>query len=214
MCGRYITPEEADLERHWQLTPSIAYRQIFNLAPSQLAPIIRHDKEGRTELASFRWGFQPTWAKRSWINARSETVFETRAFQSAARKRRCLVPTIGWYEWQGAKAPKQPYCFHLDGFRPFAFAGIWTARKIDGGWNHNFAILTGPAAPYLEHIHDRMPVLINPKCYEAWLSPATENPAALITEPYAPVSTYAVSTLVNKPENNGPECIVPIDTRS
>jgi putative SOS response-associated peptidase YedK len=207
MCGRYITPEESDLERHWQLTPKIGYRQRFNLAPSLLAPIVRHDSEGKPELVSFRWGFQPPWAKRSWINARSETVFQASAFKIAAQKRRCLVPAIGWYEWQGSKPPKQPYCHHLDGFRPFAFAGIWTAREINGGWSHNFAILTRPATKYLERIHDRMPVILDPKHYDAWLSPGTVEPATLIVEPTAPVSAYRVSTLVSRPENDGPECL-------
>jgi putative SOS response-associated peptidase YedK len=211
MCGRYITPDEADLERHWQLTPKVGYPQSFNVAPSQLAPIIRQDDEGARHIDLHAWGFQPTWAKRGWINARSENVFEARAFRSAATERRCLVPAIGWYEWQGEKVPKQPYCFHLGGMRPFSFAGIWTARRVDGGWSHNFAILTRPATSYLERIHNRMPLMLHPRHYGAWLSPDSENPAGLISEPFETVIAYRVSTVVNKPDNAGPECINPID---
>ena len=129
MCGRYITPEQGDIERHWDLVPATSYRQNFNTAPTQDAPVVFINDDGVRELRMFRWGFQPHWAKRAWINARSETLFESRAFAPAAKRRRCLVPAIGWYEWQGSKAPKQPYVFHVDGFRPFAFAGIWTARE-------------------------------------------------------------------------------------
>lgn len=210
MCGRYITPEEGDLERHWELTPAEGFRQNFNTAPSQLAPVIRLNADGELHLGQLQWGFQPPWSKRAWINARSETAFESRAFKSAALKRRCLVPAIGWYEWQGAKAPKQPWCFHLEGFRPFVFAGIWTAREIDDGWMQNFAILTRAAEPYLDSIHNRMPVLLSPQQYDDWLAGDAVTAAATIGQPFERISTYKVSSLVNKPQNNGPECIAPV----
>lgn len=210
MCGRYITPAEGDLERHWDLTPNEAYRQNFNTAPSQLAPVVRLGANGEPELYSFHWGFQPSWAKRAWINARSETAFDSKAFAAAAKKRRCLVPAIGWYEWQGSKPPKQPWCFHLDGFLPFAFAGIWTARDTDNGPDMNFAILTQAASDELAPIHNRMPVIVEPDNYMAWLSPDTDNPAQLIRPAASVVQTHKVSTLVNKPQNNGPECIAPL----
>jgi putative SOS response-associated peptidase YedK len=210
MCGRYITPAEGDIERHWDLAPNDAYRQNFNTAPSQLAPVIRLGANGKAELYSFHWGFQPAWARRAWINARSETAFDSKAFAAAARKRRCLVPAIGWYEWQGSKAPKQPWCFHLDGFTPFAFAGIWTARDTVAGPDMNFAILTHAASPDLAAIHNRMPVIVHPDDYAAWLSPETEMPAKLIGPPAGGVQTYNVSTFVNKPQNTGPECLVPV----
>jgi putative SOS response-associated peptidase YedK len=213
MCGRYITPEAGDIERHWDLVPGEAYRQNFNTAPTQSAPVIVYDDDGDLLLRQYRWGFQPHWARRAWINARSETLFESRAFAPAAKKRRCLVPAVGWYEWQGSKTPKQPYAFHVDGFQPFAFAGIWTAREEDET-PYNFAIITRAAVPSLTHLHNRMPVVLRRADEQAWLSPDT-TPAdaqALLGEPEQTFRAYKVSTLVNKPANNDARCIVPLES--
>ena len=211
MCGRYITPDQADIERHWSLSTGSGYRQNFNTAPTQTAPVI-YDDAGERKLAAFKWGFQPHWAKRAWINARSETLFESRAFAPAARRRRCLVPAVGWYEWHAGQTPKQPYVFHVDGFRPFAFAGIWTVREDDEREVRNFAILTRPALASLAHLHDRMPVVLRHDDENAWLSTDTsaEEAQALIGEPESPIRTYPVSTLVNKPANNDARCIRPL----
>ncbi|MGD8324498.1 MAG: SOS response-associated peptidase [Gammaproteobacteria bacterium] len=212
MCGRYITPEAGDIERHWDLVPADTYRQNFNTAPTQSAPVIRRDDDGNLVLHQFRWGFQPHWAKRAWVNARSETLFESRAFAPAAKTRRCLVPAVGWYEWQGSQAPKQPYVFHDRGFRPFAFAGIWTVREEESETVHNFAIVTRAAVPELARVHNRMPVLLRHADEDAWLSAETTPEAArsLLGEPEQSIRTYKVSTLVNKPANNDARCIVPL----
>ncbi len=179
-----------------------------------MGAVVRINPEGEKEAALFTWGFQPGWSKRAWINARSETAFESRAFAPAARKRRCLVAASGWYEWQGPKAPKQPYVFHLDGFRPFAFAGIWTARETDEGWAGSFAILTRPATDKLEWIHGRMPVVLDPEHYEAWIAPETSEAMAreIASDAFGEIETYAVSTYVNKPANNDAECIRLVET--
>jgi putative SOS response-associated peptidase YedK len=213
MCGRFLTPDEAAFERHWGLTAPPDYFPSFNMAPSQLAAIVRLDERSERIVELQTWGFQPSWAKRAWINARSETAFESKAFSRAARAARCLVPAIGWYEWQGSEAPKQPYVFHLDGFSPFAFAGIWTARETDGGSSRSFAILTGPAARELCAIHDRMPLIMSPEHYAAWLDPDTpaEKAKRLATSAHPSLKTYAVSTYVNKPANNDAECIRPLE---
>jgi len=210
MCGRYLTPEEADLERAFELSAPVDYRQSYNLAPSQLAPVIRPAAAGGRELALLVWGFQPHWARRGWINARSETLFSSRAFAPAARRHRCLVPALGWYEWQGAKPPRQPWLFHLDGFRPFAFAGIFTP----GGETtpESFAILTTDAAPALAEIHNRMPVVLNASDYDRWLSPDCDQPEAgdIIARCRGDLSVYKVSPYVNKPQNNDADCIRPL----
>lgn len=170
---------------------------------------MRLGESGEPEIELLDWGFQPTWAKRAWINARSETVFDSKAFAPAARKRRCLVPAIGWYEWQGARAPKQPYVLHLDGFVPFSFAGIWTARETEKGWRGNYAILTKQATESIRKIHGRMPVVLNLEFERKWLDPelTAAGAMAMLEESSAPVKTYAVSTFVNKPANNSAKCI-------
>lgn len=177
MCGRYITPDQAAIERHFALRTPAVFKPSFNVAPSQLAPVIRQDSEGKRHIDLLVWGYQPSWAKRAWINARAETAWSSSAFKTSALKRRCLVPAIGWYEWKGLRAPKQPYVLHLERFRPFAFAGIWTAIESRGiGWIRNFAIVTRPAEASIESIHDRMPAIVRSAEYDAWLDP--ETPAA------------------------------------
>jgi len=210
MCGRYLTPEQADLERAWDLAP-VDYRQSFNLAPSQLAPVVRSNEHGAFSMDLFVWGFKPHWAKRGWINARSETVFTSRAFAPAAKRHRCLVPALGWYEWQGAKPPKQPWLFHRDGFQPFAFAGIWTSTSEDE--TGTFAILTTEAAPDIAPIHNRMPVVLDDADYARWLASdcSEDEAAAIIGNNRADVAVYKVSSYVNKPANNDAACIRPLE---
>jgi len=211
MCGRYLTPDQAALEKYWGLECPPDYFASYNVAPSQLAPVVRTDREGRLEMRMLIWGYQPGWAKRAWINARAETVFTTKTFAPAAAKRRCLVPAMGWYEWQGENAPKQPFVFHLDGFAPFAFAGVWTARETPDGWLRSFAILTTEAAGALRAIHDRKPLVLERGDYDAWLSPSTpvDDVQRILGGDSAGISAYAVSSFVNKPENNDARCIQP-----
>jgi len=211
MCGRYLTPEESDLERAWGLSPPDGYIRSWNFAPSQLAPVLRPGAAGELSLDMLVWGFRPHWAKRAWINARSETVFSSRAFAESARHKRCLVPALGWYEWQGEKPPRQPWLFHFAGFRPFAFAGIWT----DGGADvePNFAILTTEAAPELAAIHGRMPVVLSDTDCGRWLADdcPKDEASAIIGNNRTDASAYKVSSHVNKPEHNDAGCISPAE---
>ena len=118
MCGRYITPDQAALEREWgELPRDIEYFPSYNFAPTMRGPVVvdaNQDtdkfKDRDRAVRLMTWGFQPHWAKRSWINARAETVFENRAFAKDARKHRCLVLAAGWYEWTGdPTAGSDPY---------------------------------------------------------------------------------------------------------
>jgi putative SOS response-associated peptidase YedK len=211
MCGRYLTPEESDLERAWDLSPADGYIRSWNFAPSQLAPIVRPHAGGGLGLDMLVWGFRPHWAKRAWINARSETVFSSRAFASAARRQRCLVPALGWYEWQGDKPPRQPWLFHFDGFAPFAFAGIWTDDGADGA--PGFAILTTEATPAIASIHGRMPVVLSGSDHARWLADdcSPDEASAIIGNNRTDPSVYKVSSYVNKPEHNDAGCIRPAE---
>lgn len=212
MCGRYLTPDQAAFERYWSIVAPPDFEQSYNVAPSQLAPVIRRNPEGIEVASLMVWGFRPAWAKRAWINARAETVFEARVFADAARRHRCLVPAMGWYEWQGAKAPKRPFVLHRDGFVPLAFAGIWTARKVDDVWERSFAILTRPALAEIGAIHDRMPAVLGPEAAWTWLRAdadvSTLNDA--LADAGCDIAVYPVSTLVNKPENDDASLISPV----
>ena len=222
MCGRFeinATPQE--LRDHFgQLLPAHGWEGFttfssYNVAPSLSVPVLRFSKRASENVIDrLVWGFRPQWAKRSWINARGDTLFQSTAFRESAKKRRCLVPATGWYEWQdtGGKR-KQPYYLHFD--RVFAFAGVWTARKVNGAdWEANFAIVTTDARGIAEQIHDRMPLVIHPRNYAAWIDPSTENPADLLA-PFddGRMEAYPVSTLVNDPKNDTPACINAVDVQ-
>jgi putative SOS response-associated peptidase YedK len=212
MCGRFLTPDEADFERHWQLAPPAAYRQSFNVAPSQLAAIVRMRSDGSRAAELYVWGFKPAWSARHWINARAETVFTSAAFSRSARGQRCLVPAAGWYEWQGERAPKQPFVHFRDGFEPIAFAGIFTSEKSRDEPIRSFAILTRPASAAIAHVHDRMPVVLAPAHYSLWLDPSTDRAELeqVLRAPPPEVLTRRISTRVNKPEHDDPSCIEPL----
>lgn len=212
MCGRYLTPDESDFERHWQLAAPAGYLRSFNVAPSRPAPIVRARRDGTRVAECFVWGFQPPWARRSWINARSETVFTANAFADSARRRRCLVAAAGWYEWQGERAPKQPFVHYRDGFAPIAFAGIWTPSGRHGEPAPSFAILTRAATPALARVHDRMPVVLDPADYGLWLAAdAAQHDLERVLAAAGPaIETRPVSTLVNKPANDDARCIEPL----
>ena len=211
MCGRYVSPDEAAYEREWSHIPRLTnIFQSFNVAPTQLAPIIRLNN-GERELDKVTWGFQPNWAKSHWINARSETVFEKRAFKASARRNRCLVLAAGWYEWSGNSTPKQPYYFTRVDDRSFAFAGIYTSREVPTGKRFTFAILTTAANELAAPIHHRMPVILHPRDYDTWLDTASEfeQLSSAIERPFDDglLQTYPVSRFVNRPGNDAPECI-------
>lgn len=171
MCGRYnlntnprslqdhFGPLITDTETHSGGIPG-SMLERFNIAPSQSAPVIRMRK-GEYSNDLMVWGFRPSWAKRGWINARVETVFTSGAFKRSAKSKRCLVPATGWYEWKGSTTPRQPYHLHFQDNRPFAFAGIWTARKTDQGWELSYAILTTEALGIVAGVHDRMPLVVH-----------------------------------------------------
>lgn len=218
MCGRYLTPDEAAFERHFAVPAPTGYFRSYNVAPSQPAPVVlidtRGESKGQRTAALITWGFKPAWAKRSWINARAETVFRSNAFAEAARGRRCLVAAAGWYEWQGDAAPKQPYVHHTPAFEPVAMAGIWTHAVENGERRRTFAILTRQAVPEVAWVHDRMPVVLAPEDYSAWLDPDTPRPElerVLAESRPDAIETRRVSTFVNKPANDDPRCIEPLD---
>jgi putative SOS response-associated peptidase YedK len=220
MCGRYVTPDQAAIERYFGRLPrDWKYLRSYNVAPRQATPVLvdvdkdpdKIEGRGRSVLPMM-WDFQPRWARRAWINARSETVFDNRPFMSAACRQRCVVPASGWYEWTGGSASRQPYYFQAADGTPLGFAGIWVWNR---GGQQTFAILTTAAYGAAKSIHDRMPLILSPLAYDCWLWPqsleidyraAAEYPADEIE-----LLTYPVSPAVNPARRDSPECINPID---
>ena len=173
------------------------------------------------ELAMLRWGLIPSWAKgasigNKMINARSETVAEKPSFRSAFHNRRCLVPADGFYEWRREGETKQPFRIGMKGGAAFAFAGLWESWQgiEDGSEIETFTILTAVANRKLRPIHPRMPVVVEPKSYQIWLDASPDNTEqalfVLLPFPDEPMAFYRVSSRVNSPRNDDPECVKPI----
>ena len=163
-----------------------------------------------------RWGLIPNWAKDakigySLINARADTVAEKPAFRSAFKRRRCLIPADGFYEWQatGTKV-KQPYFIRMMDQEPFAFAGLWEEWTPEGEEIQSCSIITTDPNELMKPIHNRMPAILSANDYTAWLDPE-ELPDTLkgLLHPYdlGQMEAYPVSTFVNRPINQGPKCI-------
>jgi putative SOS response-associated peptidase YedK len=223
MCGRFTlttTPEE--LARHFGLdeTPVLAPR--FNVAPSQaIATVSRTRETARPTLVLRRWGLLPSWAKdpkiaQRMINARAETLAEKPAFRAAFRKRRCLVPADGYYEWAArAGARKQPYHITLSGQRCFGIAGLWESwRDPAGGTLESCTLLTTQSHATLRAVHDRMPVIVDPVDYADWLDPAADADAVLerllASAASRPLELHPVGRRVNDPRYDGPACLEPM----
>lgn len=221
MCGRFalIVSGEAVAEQ-FQLaeTPFLAPR--YNIAPTQPVAAVRLSASGKErQLTHFHWGLIPSWAKDTkmgarLINARSETVADKPSFRSAFKRRRCLIPATGFYEWQQQDGRKQPMYIHAADGGLLALAGLWeTWHSPDGGEIESCTILTTEPNDLMAPIHNRMPVMIEPADYDLWLDPGDRPEDGLhLLRPYPPfkLAAYPVSTVVNSPQNDTPECVAPL----
>ena len=215
MCGRYsLTTAPEALRRLFNFTnlPNLAPR--YNIAPTQLAPVVRGADGGR-ELVMLRWGLVPSWAKdisigNKMINARAETVAEKPAFRGAFRHRRCLVPTDGFYEWRTEDGRKQPFRIGMKTGDAFALAGLWERwTSPENESVETFAILTTEANGKLHPIHHRMPVIVPPEGYAGWLDADADAVIPAPADP-EPMAFYRVGPRVNNVRNDDADCIVPL----
>ncbi|HEX5758616.1 MAG TPA: SOS response-associated peptidase [Thermoanaerobaculia bacterium] len=223
MCGRYTLSSPGDaLAEVFGLPKAPQLPLRFNIAPTQESAVVRAAAPGGgRRLDLLRWGLVPYWAEdkaigNRLINARAESAAEKPAFGESFRRRRCLVAADGFYEWKTLGRAKQPFLIRRPDRRPFAFAGLWSRwRPRDGGDPlETYAILTTAADERIGDLHDRMPVILDPGQFDLWLDPEVQDPARL-----APLlrggrggdlELVPVSTRVNKPENDGPDCIEPL----
>ena len=220
MCGRYLLAEDAELlaaQFNLEVTPR-GLRPRYNVAPSQPVPAVGAKAGGgKFGLVEMRWGFVPRFAKSPTdgprpINARSETAATSLAFRASFAARRCLLPASGFYEWRRDGKLKIPYCFRpRDGEPPLAFAALWDRwAGVDGEPLYSVAILTTSANGVMRPFHDRMPCLIPPEHYGAWLDP--EASRGVLAGLLAPadddwLAVTAASPLVNSAKSEGPECV-------
>lgn len=211
MCGRYALHSLVeDIQKHFGLFDDIRFQPGFNIAPSRMLPVARTG-EGRHELALCAWGLAPRWArdnlKHKPINARAETVAQKPFFRDAYRRRRCLVPVNGFYEWRRSGTRKQPFYFHLPDAPLFSLAGIWDRRDTPDGPNDTFAIITTSANDVMKPVHDRMPVVLSRDNYDRWVD---EGDADLLQPFTGAMECFPISTEVNSTSHDGPSLIKPL----
>jgi putative SOS response-associated peptidase YedK len=222
MCGRYaLRTSVPDLARRLGVDESAlpadaqATRARYNIAPTQAVLVLRRDGTTR-RLEAMRWGLVPSWSRGpdsryAMHNARIEGVAGKPAYRGPVRRRRCLVPADGWYEWQRIAGRKQPWLIHRADDAPFCFAGLWDEWQGESGALRSCSILTAPATGPLAELHPRMPVIAPPGAWDAWLDPAGIEADAVLAalDPAHPprlIST-PVGSHVNNARNDDPRCV-------
>ena len=220
MCGRFtLTADVNELQNAfpWLNIPE-GLMPRFNIAPSQPVAVVPND--GKNQLDYFLWGLIPSWAKdpsagNRMINARAETLAEKPSYRAAFRRRRCLILADGFYEWRATSGKsKTPMFIRLASGNPFAFAGLWEIWNAkDGSTIFSTTIVTTEPNPFMEPIHNRMPVILPEDSYTQWIDPGEADPTRLtkLLIPYpGEMTAYPVSTQVNNPRNEDPDIILPV----
>ncbi len=229
MCGRaYQTYTEDELYVRYIHESSkrrpLGLRPNYNLAPTQLSPIVLIEKDVLT-IRPLRWGLVPFWAKDvksaakySLINAKGEEIAEKRSYKAAFERRRCIVPVTGFYEWKReGEGPKRPFAIHSAQEPILSLAGVWEhwegrdgAASVD-----SFSIITTEANATMSRVHDRMPVILSPKNEAEWLDPSNHDLRSLqkLLKPASEklLEMHEISPLVNAPRNNRPEVLTPVE---
>ena len=228
MCGRYrLKAPPSEVGKQFDLDLRDNFPPRYNIAPTQPIALVRQGETSRKrEFALARWGFIPGWAKgdhlkrlatKPLINARAETAMEKPTFRSAFRRRRCLIPADGFYEWRAERDGKQPFAIQQSDGAIFAFGGLWeTAHDPDGGEIDTAAILTVASGPDLRALHAREPVVIRREDFSLWLE-ADEREADALNTFMRPGkegswTCHPVSSDVGNVRNDGPGLIEPIRT--
>jgi putative SOS response-associated peptidase YedK len=220
MCGRYTLRSPGPLiARIFGLAADPGLAPRYNIAPSQAVAVVRQ-ADGERRLDMLRWGLVPSWARdpsmgNRMINARGETVHDKPAFRTAFRRRRCLVPADGFYEWQQQDHGKQPFYIRMREERPFAIAGLWEHwTGPDGEPLETCTLITTAPNELLAPIHDRMPVILPPAAWTTWLDPDNQDTellrALLLPYPANDMTAYPVGRRVNNPRSDDPECIAAV----
>lgn len=219
MCGRFAQysslPELKQLVKIDSVTCEVV--PCYNIAPTRRIAAIIHHEENR--LGMLNWGLVPFWAKDpsrapSLINARAETLAGKPSFRQAFKKRRCLIPADGFFEWKNETGRKQPWYFSLKTGGPFFFAGLWETWRGPQEEYHSCAIVTTTAGRSVRKIHPRMPVILKSEYCQSWIEPGLQDIDRLnrimqegqVQE----FNSYPVSTRVNSPAFDDPACIEPL----
>lgn len=222
MCGRYsLTHSAEEISTRFDVEAPADFGARYNVAPTQTMPVIRGKDNGDRQCAQMRWGLIPFWAEdekigNRMINACAETAAQKPSFRAAFRRRRCLVPADGFYEWVSKEGKKWPLRILFGEGELGAFAGLWERWSSEDEQRvvESYTILTTAAAPELESVHDRMPVWAPRDDWEAWLfdDEAAQQVLGSMIEgfPGQSLSYYPVSRELNRPTNDEPMLIEPI----
>lgn len=221
MCGRYRLTRADKLAEKFDIDPIEELSPRYNLAPTQMVAVVRQDPEQPERFGSrMKWGLIPFWAKDAsigykMINARAETVASKPAFRDALKKRRCLIPADGFYEWKKNGKTKTPFCFTMADDDIFAFAGIWDSwRNPEGKVIETCSIVTTTPNSLCADVHDRMPVILSGDAYDIWLDPGFQKTDAVcnVLKPLDAnlMRRYEVSSRVNLVKNDDPACAEPV----
>ncbi len=222
MCGRYVVAYDPEtLVSGFSVLRVPPFPKRWNVAPQSEVPVVHETREGERVVTLMRWGLLPHWARDPALghklnNARAEGVFDKPSFRQAIRRRRCLLPASGFYEWQAGPSGKQPYYIsRRDGF-PFAMAGLFEAWRAgeDQPWQLTCCVITTEPNALMAPIHDRMPVLLGRQDWDHWLARDRQDPAAiaplLVPCDPAEMQAWPVSRAVNRGSAEGEALVLPI----
>ncbi len=227
MCGRYVSPEQAAIERQWHVgrhnQPDLSepFAARYNVAPQQgnpanYVPAVRKTDDGELELVRLQWWLLPFWSKEprikySTFNARVETVAKAASFRDPLKRRRCIIPALGWYEWQELPSGNLPWYLHGANVEILAFAGLWDRWQGGSDVIESCSIIVGPANEAFRKIHDRMPFVLPADRAEQWLdrdlTDADKVTELLQPNPDDSIAFHRVGTRVSNARNQGAELI-------
>ncbi len=217
MCARYSFFSVQLFQQEFDLDPE-GVEPHFNIAPTDVAPVIVQDSDGR-RVEQMQWGLVPSWSKdvtigQKLINARAETLAEKPSFRTALKRRRCLVPADGFFEWKGEKGHKQPFFFRMRSGSPFAFAGLWEYWEGVEGALVTYTIITTEPNELLATVHTRMPAIIARSDYDAWLDHTVQS-SELVLPLLAPYSAgememHPVTKAMSNPSYESPTIVEPV----
>jgi putative SOS response-associated peptidase YedK len=217
MQGYLRDTPAAQIEEAFHLNSGLELKPRYNITPSQDIPIIR-DTETEREMAMARWGLIPSWSKESkskysTINARIESVAEKPTYRTPFKRRRCLIPADGFYEWKVVNGKKIPHYIRMRDSSVFAFAGLWDRWEGEEGRIESCTIIVMPSNEIMKPIHERMPAIIAPAHYDWWLDSRVTDKQEIMpyltSAPSIHLITHPVSTWVNLPRNDDERCIQP-----
>ncbi len=233
MCGRYVPPEVGDMERYWGLTHRQSVTALvkrFNVAPTSQVPVIFRDPDGSLSLLDARWGLVPFWWSQEKLppmtfNARSEEAAKKPMWRDALKSKRCIMPAYGWYEWNEKEVVRkvkgrpvyQPYYHYSPNTDVIAIAALWSRFDRSGSDPMlSCALMTKEAAPSVADVHHRMPVILKPEQFDAWLNPTTpaSEIQAIIADSRTDFEHYAVTTEVTNARNDYAALLDHLDTET